>query len=199
MAQKKSNGKSGDDRSRTWAAVIYPDSAPENWKEILDDQHIAWACSPLHEFDTNPTGEVKKPHWHIVLSFDGKKSYEQICEILAPLNCPIPKRCHDLRGMVRYFAHLDNPEKHQYSIAEIESHGGLDISIALRPSASERYALIGEMVEFVKAEHITEFKDLMDFAYDQRSEDWFPLLCDSCSFVMQQYIKSMRHSSSDRK
>lgn len=198
MAQKKSNGKSGDDRARTWAAVIYPDSAPENWKELLDDQHIAWACSPLHEFDTNPTGEVKKAHWHIVLSFDGKKSYDQIREILAPLNGPIPKRCHDLRGMVRYFAHLDNPEKHQYNVSEIEPHGGLDVTIALQPSASERYALIGEMVDFVKAEHITEFKDLMDFAHDQRQEDWFPLLCDSCSFVMQQYIKSMRHSS-DRK
>ena len=196
MAQKKSNGKSGDNRARTWAAVIYPDSAPKNWKELLDDQHIAWACSPLHEFDTNATGEVKKAHWHIVLSFDGKESYEQICDILAPLNAPIPQRCHDLRGMVRYFAHLDNPEKHQYNVAEIEPHGGLDIAIALQPSASERYALIGEMVDFVKAERITEFKDLMDYALANRREDWFPLLCDSCSFVMQQYIKSQRHCSS---
>lgn len=193
MAQKKSNAKSGDDRARTWAAVIYPDSAPSNWKELLDEQHIPWACSPLHEFDTNATGEVKKAHWHIVLSFDGKKSFEQICAILAPLNAPIPQRCHDVRGIVRYFAHLDNPEKHQYSVSDIEGHGGFDVSVVLQPSASERYEYIGQMLDFVREHGITEFQDLMDYALAEHRGDWFPLLCDSCSFVMQQYIKSQRH------
>lgn len=193
MAEKKSNAKAADGRARTWAAVIYPDSAPSNWKDLLDEQHIPWACSPLHEFDTNATGEVKKPHWHIVLSFDGKKSYEQICDILAPLNAPIPQRCHDVRGIVRYFAHLDNPEKHQYSVSDIEGHGGFDVTAALQPSASERYEYIGQMVDFVRDNGITEYQDLMDYALSERRGDWFPLLCDSCSFVMQQYIKSQRH------
>lgn len=183
----------GHDRTRIWAVVVYPDSAPDNWREILDDYHIEWAESPLHEFDTNQTGEVKKPHWHIILAFDGPKSYEQVLDIISPLNCPIPQRCHSLKGAVRYFVHLDNPEKYQYSISDIVSHGGFDLTAALAPSASERYSIVSDMIFYVKEHGITEFQDLMDFAREERFDSWFPLLCDSCSFVMQQYIKSQRH------
>mgnify|MGYP002516608175 CR=1 FL=1 len=183
----------GHDRTRIWAAVVYPESAPENWRDILDDYHIEWAESPLHEFDVNPTGELKKAHWHIVLAFDGPKSYEQVVEILAPLNGPIPQRCHSLKGAVRYFAHLDNPEKYQYSVADIVAHGGFDLTAALAPSSSERYAIVREMIQYVKAEGVTEYQDLMDYAIAEHSDTWFPLLCDSCTVVMQQYIKSQRH------
>ena len=54
--------------------------------------------------------ESSKPHWHIVLAFDGKKSYEQVLELLEPINCTVPQRCHSMTGAVRYMAHLDNPE-----------------------------------------------------------------------------------------
>lgn len=189
MSAEKSRGH---DRTRIWAAVVYPDSAPDNWRGILDDYHIEWAESPLHQFDTNQTGEVKKAHWHIVLAFDGPKSYEQVSEILRPINCPHPQRCHSLKGAVRYFAHLDNPEKYQYPVSEIVAHGGFDVTAALAPSSSERYAMIAEMIEFVRTERVIEFQDLLDYAMQQHRETWFPLLCDSC-FVMQQYIKSQRH------
>lgn len=187
--------KATDTRSRSWVAVVYPDSAPENWRQILDEEHIEWAESPLHEFDTNPDGEVKKAHWHIALSFEGKKSFEQVQELLAPLNCPIPKRCHSLRGAVRYFAHLDNPEKYQYRTEDIVAHGGFDVAAMLLPTSSQRYEVIDQMITWVRDNGIIEYKDLMDYASAHRREDWFPLLCDSCTIVMQQYIKSQRHGS----
>ena len=183
----------GHDRTRIWSAVVYPDSAPENWREVLDDLHIEWVESPLHEFDTNPTGEVKKAHWHIVMSFDGPKSFEQVCEILEPLHCPIPQKCHALRGAVRYMAHLDNPEKAQYCSSDIKGHGGVDVAEMLRPCSSERYTLIKEMMSFCRENRVIEFQDLLDYAMEERFDDWFPLLCDSCSYVLGQYIKSQRH------
>lgn len=190
------NEKSRDDRVRTWTAVVYPDSAPTEWRELLDQHHFQWAESPLHEYDTNADGELKKPHWHIVMTFEGKKSYDQICDILKPLNCPWPQRCHDIRGIVRYFAHLDNPEKYQYDASMIVPHGGIDLSSALMPTASQRHELISEMISFVRDGQIIEFQDLMDYAVIHRRSDWFPLLCDNSVFVMQQYIKSVRHRTS---
>lgn len=183
----------GHDRTRVWTAVLYPESAPADWREYLDELHIEWAESPLHEFDTNPTGEVKKAHWHIVLAFDGPKSYEQVCEILAPLNGPIPQKCHSLKGAVRYFAHLDNPEKYQYPASQIVGHGGFDVRSALAPTSVQRYELIKEMQDWVHDNGITEMQDLMDEARANRFDDWFPLLCDSCAYVMGAYIKSQRH------
>lgn len=187
--------KSRDNRARNWCAVVYPESAPENWRELLDEQHISWAESPLHDKDCNPDGEVKKPHWHIVLSFEGKKSYDQIFDILLPLKGPIPQRCHDIRGAVRYFVHMDNPEKFQYSPSDIVPHGGFDVLASLQPSASERYDMIAEMITFCHDHGIIEFQDLLDYALQERRQDWFPLLCDNSAFIMQQYIKSQRHRS----
>lgn len=107
-----------DNRSRTWAFVAYPESMPENWREILDALSVPWACSPLHDKDINETtGEVKKPHRHFVMSFPGKKSYEQIKEITDKLNAPVPQKCLSIRGAVRYFLHLDNPEKRSIETA----------------------------------------------------------------------------------
>lgn len=179
-------------RTRNWSVIVYPESAPENWRQILDESHIEWIESPLHEFDTNPTGEIKKPHYHILLLFGGVKSYDQVCEFIKPLNGPIPQRCHNARAMVRYFAHLDNPDKFQYSVADIIPHGGVDIAELLKPSTSERYSMIKDMIEYVEAYNITEFYELMDYAKDNEFDSWFPLLCDSSAYIVNQYIKSNR-------
>lgn len=187
MSDKKSRGS---DRTRNWCIVVYPESAPENWRDYLDG--IEWIESPLHQWDTDPTGEVKKPHWHVLLMFGGVKSYEQVCEFIKPLNCPIPQRCHNAKAATRYMAHLDNPDKFQYSVSEIVPHGGVDLAEILRPSSSERYSIVKEMQAYVRETGITEFADLMDYAAAEHFDDWFPALCDSCAFVMSLYVKSAR-------
>ena len=192
MSGNKSSGNKSS-RTRNWTIVLYPESAPADWRDLMDDLQIEWVESPLHEFDTNATGEVKKPHWHILLLFGGVKSYDQVVEIVEPFNCPAPQRCHSAKGCVRYMAHLDNPEKFQYNIGDIKAHGGVDLAELLRPSSSERYSLIGEMCSYVRDNSITEFQDLMDYAMQHRFDDWFPLLCDSSAYVVGQYIKSQRH------
>ncbi len=187
-----------ESRTRNWTIVIYPESAPENWREILDDTHIEWIESPLHNRDLNATGEVKKAHYHILLLFGGVKSYEQVIEFIKPLNCPIPTRCHNARALVRYMAHLDNPDKAQYSVSDIKSHGGVDIAELLKPSSSERYCIIKDMLEFIKENGIIEFQDLIDYSFSYHFDDWFPLLCDNSSFIIVNYIKSCRHRGNQK-
>jgi len=182
-----------DTRCRNWTIVIYPESAPDNWRDFLDEEHIEWVESPLHNKDINANGEFKKSHYHILLLFGGVKSYEQVVEFIKPLNCPIPNRCHNAKALVRYMAHLDNPDKAQYNVSDIKSHGGVDIAELLRPSSSERYSIIKEMLEFVKSFGIIEFQDLIDYAFTNRFDDWFPLLCDNSAFILVNYIKSCRH------
>lgn len=191
MSEKKSSGK--ETRTRTWTFVIYPESAPENWRELLDDEHIEWAESPLHDKDVNANGEIKKAHKHILLMFGGVKSYEQVKELTDKCNAPIPQRCHNARAMVRYMAHLDNPEKAQYSISDIIPHGGLDVAEMLRPSSSERYTLIGEMIDYITEHNVTEMEDLILYARRERFDDWFPLLCDSAAYVLGSFLKSKRN------
>lgn len=190
MDERKSKTK--ETRAYSWGFIIYPESVPENWREIIDDKHIKWVESPLHDKDTNEDGEIKKPHWHILVTYESKKSYEQVKELTDELHAPVPQKAQSLRGLVRYMIHLDNPEKHQYSQNDIIVHGGADIRDALKPTSASRYQMISEMSAFVRVNSITEFCDLFDYAAEERTEDWFPMLCDSCAYVMGQYIKSFR-------
>lgn len=191
MADKKSNG--ADTRTRNWSCIIYPDSAPINWRDIINDYHIEWIESPLHDKDINANGEIKKSHWHILLMFSGVKTFEQVREMTDCLNCPSPQKCHNAKALVRYMAHLDNPEKAQYSQSDIKCYGGVDLAEMLKPSSSERYTLIRDMIDYIKSNDIIEFQDLMDYSMIEHFDDWFPLLCDNSAFVIQSYIKSQRH------
>lgn len=191
--QKSNTGQAKDGRCRNWDVVLYPESAPENWRDILDDLRIEWAESPLHDQDINPTGEKKKPHWHLLLCFPNVKSFEQVKSICDSINAPIPQRCQSMRGTVRYMAHLDHPDKAQYSASKIIGHGGFDVAAQLRATSSERYQIISDMMEFCKQNNICEMSDLSDYARTEHYDDWFPILTDSATRIMETYVRSIRH------
>ncbi|WP_218086539.1 Rep family protein, partial [Staphylococcus sp. HMSC066G04] len=87
---QKTNRK--DSRSKTWNIIVYPESAPENWKEQLVEQGVFFVCSPLHDKDVLPTGEIKKAHWHVLLCFTSNKSYTQVLELTNTINAPAPQK-----------------------------------------------------------------------------------------------------------
>ncbi len=192
MARPKKSNENGT-RTRNWTIIVYPDSAPENWRDILDEEHIEWVESPLHDKDINPDGTIKKPHYHVLLLFGGVKTYEQVLEFVQPLKCPIPKRVHNARALVRYMAHLDNADKEQYDVSKIVAHGGVDIYELLKSNSSERYTIIREMITFIKEFNIDEFQDLVDYAIENHYDDWFPIIADSNTLLLNQYIKSVRY------
>lgn len=39
MAGTKASGNK-ESRTRNWMIVVYPDSAPSNWRDVLDELHI---------------------------------------------------------------------------------------------------------------------------------------------------------------
>ncbi|WP_313957848.1 replication protein [Limosilactobacillus vaginalis] len=194
MSEKKQ-----DERSRNWVVIVYPESAPNDWREILDNMHIQWIESPLHDKDVNPDGTVKKSHWHVVLAFGSKKSYKQVKEITDKLNSPIPQKVHNMKGQVRYLVHLDNPEKYQYPVEQVIAHGGIDVDKYFKATSGQKYDMIGEMIDYVRENNIVEMKDLIDYARVNRFDDWFPLLCDNSLIIMDAYIRSNRNSQSPRK
>lgn len=182
---------SEDNRARNWTFILYPESAPENWKQILQEQYIKFAVSPCHDKDINPTGEPKKAHYHVLLVFDGKKSYSQIESITKSLNATIPQKVANIEGLIRYFVHIDNPEKYQYNVKDIYVHGTIDVIKPFETSAS-RYEALREMRAYINENNIMEFSDLYDYAAEE-NEVWFRYLSDNCAYVISQHIKSRRY------
>lgn len=193
MINTEKKEKKKDDRVRNWTFIVYPESAPENWRDQIDEYHVPWIESPLHDKDVNPDGEVKKSHWHVLIMFEGKKSLAQIEEITEKINASKPQKCANVKGLVRYMAHVDNPEKYQYDKMAIIGHAGVDVASYFEASKIERYQQIAQMMDYIDDNDITEMEDMLRHARKERFSDWFQLLCDNSAYIVGQYIKSKRH------
>nr|CRY93616.1 hypothetical protein [uncultured prokaryote] len=177
-----------DGRVRNITFMLYEDSCNPDWKELLDEEHIPhlWI---YHNKDINPTGEAKKPHYHVVLCFDNKKSQKQ-CQAYADLFGAangVYKEVQSLRGMARYLCHMDNPEKAQYDSSEVHSCA-MDYN-SIVGMAQDKYKAIDEMIQFCEEENIISFRELLMYARVHRF-DWFKSLCDNSSFIIKEYLKS---------
>ena len=186
-----------NERSRNWTFIVYPESAPGNWIEILNGEFISFAVSPLHCDDVNPDGEIKKEHYHVLLCFEGNKSYKQILEITNLVNGTIPQIVKNCRAMIRYFCHLDNPDKAQYPLSDILSFGGLDVYSYVLPTKADVNFYIGQMQNFIKQNNIYELCDLADYCLENKIDSWYPVLLTHTIFL-NKYITSYRHAPKNR-
>ena len=153
-------------RGRVFMCVVYEDSAPDNWREILRALHVGYLISPYHDKDVNPDGTPKKPHWHVVLIFDCVKSGGQVAELMWTFGGVVSPKPEDffvnsLRGIARYLCHMDNPEKWQYDPADVEVGGDLDYN---------------ELVKAKNADKRT-MREIMDFVLDNdQIQNWYQFL-----------------------
>lgn len=149
-------------KKRNWAFVLYPESAPENWKQLLQESGLQAAISPLHDKDLNATGEPKKPHWHVIVCYSGPTSYNVVCKLSQDtLKGTIPQALEQVRGYYRYLTHKDNPEKAQYNEADIKTINGFNIMDFMDLTKSEVLHIKLRIHDFIEEYDITEYNDLM--------------------------------------
>lgn len=180
--------KTRDLRQRNFCTEVYPESASEDWQDKLASLCIPAFISPLHCDDKNPNGEPKKAHYHIILMFEGKKSLDQVREVISTFGGVGCQGINSIRGYARYLCHLDNPEKAQYKPEDVRSFGGADY-IATIGLPTDKYKAIREMKQFIEDNDIYAYCDLFDYACDERP-DWFRTLCDNGTVVIKEYLKS---------
>lgn len=190
MAEKKA--KTVDGRARNFATVVYPESAPERWLDILGEMCVPAFVSPLHDQDVNPTGEPKKPHYHVVFMFEGKKSVEQLRDIITLIGGVGCEVVQSIRGYARYLCHMDNPEKAQYDTEKVRCFGGADY-VATIGLATDKYKALAEMEEFCEKYDINSFYLLSRYATTYRG-DWSRVLKDNGTVYMKEFLQSRKWS-----
>lgn len=189
MSDKKS---SKVERTRNYATIVYPESAPDGWENILADYCIPSFISPLHDLDLNPTGEPKKAHYHVMICFDGPKTESQAEDIFNSIGGVGTKVIASVRGYARYLCHLDNPEKIQYNMADVKSFGGIDY-LTIISLASDKHLAIREMEAFCEKYNVVSYWLLCRYASAHRS-DWKRILDDSGALYMKEYLQSKHWS-----
>lgn len=180
-------------RSNKWTFLLYQESAPENYLDILAGMHIPFVLSPWHDKDINKeTGEFKKAHKHGALYFDSLKSYSQVSELLTEkLNTPSHVEVvMSPKGLYDYFTHAENPEKTLYDINEIESGCGFELDQFLITNNNEEY--LSTVIDIIEEHNFTEFNNLVKYA---RVENPSLLnLIINKTYFFAKYLDSRRYS-----
>lgn len=194
-------------KSRAFTGIVYPDSAPENWQEILRDSLGMWLISPRHEPDPVEdfeTGAIKtlKPHWHVMYLHGGaitpkagRNIFESYPWIVTPKKAEY-FQVGSVRNLSRYFCHLDQPEKEQWSQKPDEvltclNNFPLDLEREL--TRADKRALKKAAFAFIRDRSVTEFSELCDTLMNLGDWDLFDYVTDH-STVIQHYLMSVRKS-----
>lgn len=180
-------------KKRNWAFVLYPESAPDDWREQLQKTGLPCAISPLHDKDTNATGEPKKAHYHVMVCYQGPTAFSVVERYTKSLNQPHPQPVEQIRGYYRYLTHKDNPEKAQYDEKDIQTLNGFDIRDFVEMTKSEITKNIRAVQQFVMDNDIMEYSDLMEILLQggDTMADWFEV-ASSHTLFFSAYLKSRR-------
>lgn len=141
-------------KARHWAGIVYPESMPENWKDIITASHVPCVMSPLHDKDVNPDGTPKKPHYHIMFCYPNTTTGSSASHILAQLGSSLhAERVMSAVGNYRYLTHRDNPEKAQYSEDDIQSFNGFSYTDYIgERTLTEKLSLGQEVMDIVMSD-----------------------------------------------
>ncbi len=180
-------------KKRNWAFVVYPESAPSDWIEQLQQRGVVGAISPLHDKDLNATGEPKKAHWHVIVTYEGPTAQSVVERLTELLNAPKPIPLEQVRGYYRYLTHKDNPEKFQYDEKDIQTLNGFDIRDFVEMTKSEVNAKIRIIQALIQTLDILEYADLLDYLMDNDElADEYDVAI-SHTILLNTYIKSRRY------
>ena len=143
------------------------------------------------------TEDGNKPHWHVMLTFDGVKSAEQMKELFCQIGGVGAENIKSKGGYLLYLTHANSAGKHQYSASDVISVGGsIPYADAIKGiTSSTKYENISQMIDWINQSDCLSFADLVEYARKDNQE-WFRLLCDSNTYLLFQYIRARRYERS---
>lgn len=178
-------------RTRNYATIVYPESAPPDWMEKLSDAHIPALVSPLHDKDTTADGELKKPHYHVQLLFQSVKSHRQVEAIVAEFGGVGVEVVQDAKAYARYLIHMDHPDKAQYDAQDIVELSGVSFS-ALTHLKKDELNTLRDMMEYIRINQIDSFAVFADACASAEDDTWLKLISFSrAAYFLKQYISSI--------
>lgn len=149
------------EKGRDWATCCYPESVNPDWLNILQETHVQIAISPLHDKDLNPDFTPKKPHWHILLRYEGPTTKQHVKELCDKIGAVNPIKIDSARGMYRYHTHEDNPEKYHYDGRDRILLNGFDTNNLDSFTESEMDSLENTIIDIIEEYNITEYYHLI--------------------------------------
>lgn len=165
---------------RNWATILYPEhyASVEELIDKISDLHTESYLSPLH------ISVGKKPHYHLFICFDGKKSFSQVKAIFDSIDGVGCEFVHSKRSYARYLCHLDEQNKEKYDPYDVIVFGGGDYNQFIVDDCG-KYENLASMLDFL-TENRFSFSEFLLYCR-QNNLTWFRYLCDN-SFIIRDFI-----------
>lgn len=178
-------------RTRNYATVVYPESAPLDWMDILNDLHINAFVSPLHDRDLNKkTKEIKKPHYHVMVMFESVKTDVQAKGIFSQFGGVGCEAINSSKAYARYLCHLDDKDKEKYDVEDVRVYGSVNYDSYIEIEVPKEDVLI-EIVDYISRHQGITFAFLVERA--RYKKGWFKCLVSSGSaYFIREYMNSLK-------
>lgn len=188
-----------DLKKRNWTFVLYNDSCANDWQEYLTATGVPFSYA-YHDKDFTEIGEPKKPHYHVLMCFDGPTTYNTMLDHAKRVGAAndVVQPVGSVRGIVRYFCHKDNPDKHQYPEDIIQCRNGFDPSDYFCMTVTQQKAFKRKVTCFIRDNDIEEYSELIDILMDLDEGEMYDIASQN-TFYFTQYIKSRRNKKKNRK
>lgn len=203
-----------DDRSTNWAFLVYPDSAPDGWMDILAAQDIDILISPLHDPDgiaesgvSDPGGltehaQLRKPHYHVQLIYGcgHKKSRSQVEDLASKVNGVHPIKLSNKEGYAKYLLHLGDRHKNkqQWPIGTKPIIFGDIDYFELIDTDYNVQQHVKDIMQYIKDNDLKYLYQIADYASIE-NQSWFNTVTTKRTLFIDRYLQSRRQKALDDK
>lgn len=134
-------------KSRTFTFSLKNEDQNNRITKLLDDEFKSVRYAYIkHDKDCDKeTGEIVPVHYHYYIEYEGPRSITTISNYLDIPDYMV-QIVHDKVGILRYLTHIDNPEKAQYSLDDINCN--FDIEYVIK--TGEKVDVIAEYRDFCR-------------------------------------------------
>lgn len=180
------------------SVLLWFDSVPSDWVERVSDLGHPCLVSPRHDKDILEDGTAKKPHWHLLFCFNGRKTgkdCQYIADYVSNQSDYSWLYVADRQVMARYECHLDQPKKHRYPISELISINGAPIEKLIAKSNEEDDYVdeaLNDIFNYIRDSHCVYFNELIDYARENDKGIWIRRLRKDLTPIVKAYMAGYR-------
>lgn len=166
------------ERINCFQFILYKDSETLNFNNIIEivKSSAFYSCKYyycLHNKDSNENGELKKPHYHLVVKLENAVAIQSILNCLSnddnikqalQNNLSIVK---SVKGSIRYLIHHDDKDKYQYDMSDIITNDRNYMYYFNDNTIVENFSLVLSIIKENK--NINCMYDLMMYCVDKKN------------------------------
>lgn len=169
----------------------------------IDPDHYSFISSDIEKVrEVAPkVGDKKKAHVHFALKLDGRRNAEYFSSLFDDF-IPIPKTRWQVviswDSAIRYYAHMDTPEKYRYSELDIQGFGGVDLSMLVKVDKQSRIRTLMFVKKEIYKNNFKYFHELDNWCYKTGDAEVINCVTGRSSYFVGLF-NSIRQKDADKK